>query len=112
MAEPTEVPLTQEVQGEHIDEVRSVVDGEKNFFLIFFSAYTDFTDFHRLYRVLPCFWAFKGPRGPSKKLKKIKKICEKQEMASKLNKKFYWYKVNKKQKTREILTEVGRNSIN
>ncbi len=33
-------------------------------------------------------------------------------MASKLNKKFYWYKVNKKQKTREILTEVGRNSIN
>ena len=55
LAEPTEVPLTQEVQGEHIDEVRSVVDGEKKFFLIFFSAYTDFTDFHRLYRVSPCF---------------------------------------------------------
>jgi hypothetical protein len=35
MAEPTEVPLTQEVQGEHIDEVRSVVDGEKKIFLIF-----------------------------------------------------------------------------
>ena len=55
LAEPTEVPLTQEVQGEHIDEVRSVVDGEKIFFNHFFSAYTDFTDFHRLYRVLPCF---------------------------------------------------------
>ena len=35
LAEPTEVPLTQEVQGEHIDEVRSVVDGEK-IFLSFF----------------------------------------------------------------------------
>ena len=55
LAEPTEVPLTQEVQGEHIDEVRSVVDGEKIFFSHFFSAYTDFTDFHRLYRVSPCF---------------------------------------------------------
>ena len=79
MAEPTEVPLTQEVQGEHIDEVRSVVDGEKIFFSHFFSAYTDFTDFHRLYRVLPCFWAFKGPRRLSKKIKKSEKLRETQQ---------------------------------
>ncbi len=31
LAEPTEVPLTQEVQDEHIDEVRSVVDGDEFF---------------------------------------------------------------------------------
>jgi len=56
LAEPTEVPLTQEVQGEHIDEVRSVVDGEKKFFLIFFSAslptFIDFTEFRRVSKPL------------------------------------------------------------
>ena len=58
LAEPTEVPLTQEVQGEHIDEVRSVVDGEKNFFLIFLAliptlpTFIDFTEFRRVCRPL------------------------------------------------------------
>ncbi len=57
LAEPTKVPLTQEVQGEHIDEVRSV-DGEKNFFLIFFvliptlPTFIDFTEFRRVSRPL------------------------------------------------------------
>jgi hypothetical protein len=58
LAEPTEVPLTQEVQGEHIDEVRSVVDGEKKFFLIFLAliptlpTFIDFTEFCRVSRPL------------------------------------------------------------
>ena len=58
LAEPTEVPLTQEVQGEHIDEVRSVVDGEKKFFLIFLAliptlpTFIDFTEFRRVCRPL------------------------------------------------------------
>jgi hypothetical protein len=55
LAEPTEVPLTQEVQGEHIDEVRSVVDGAKKIFTHFFtilyqllSTFNDFTEFRRV----------------------------------------------------------------
>jgi hypothetical protein len=58
LAEPTEVPLTQEVQGEHIDEVRSVVDGEKIFFSHFLAliptlpTFIDFTEFRRVCRPL------------------------------------------------------------
>jgi hypothetical protein len=62
LAEPTEVPLTQEVQGEL--EVLLML---RKFYFSFFSAYTDFIDFYRLYRVSLCFWKFKGARELSKK---------------------------------------------
>jgi hypothetical protein len=55
LAEPTEVPLTQEVQGEHIDEVRSVVDGEKKILPVFLRFYTDF---YRLLSTLQSFAVF------------------------------------------------------
>ncbi len=87
LAEPTEVPLTQEVQGEHIDEVRSVVDGEKKNFTHFFtilyrllSTFNDFTEFRCVSGLLK---ALEGSQ-KSKKCEKYQKIWRKAKNAIKL----------------------------
>ena len=83
LAEPTEVPLTQEVQGEHIDEVRSVVDGEKKNFTRFFtilyrllSTFNDFTEFRRVSGLLK---ALEGSQKKARNVRNIKKFGEKQK---------------------------------
>jgi hypothetical protein len=58
---PTEVPLIQEVQGEHVDEVGSVADGE-NFFSVFHCLYNfiNFIDFIDLTEFCRVSGPFKG----------------------------------------------------